>query len=113
MQVNNAGIVDGGPLDWTDMHTYRKLMEVNFFGMIKCCKAAMPLLKRSQGRIINVSSIAGQIPGVPCMGAYSSTKHASDAFTNSLRMELKPLGITVSSLTTSIEITAHLPECLS
>lgn len=95
LQVNNAGIGDGGPVDWMSMDAYRKVMDVNFFGMVDCVKQALPMLKRSKGRVVNVSSLAGQIPGTPIMSGYCASKHAADAFTTSLRIELIPWGIKV------------------
>ena len=47
--VNNAGIADGGALDWTSMEVYRRVMEVNFFGLVSTTKAILPLLKRNPG----------------------------------------------------------------
>jgi NAD(P)-dependent dehydrogenase (short-subunit alcohol dehydrogenase family) len=44
--VNNAGIADGGALDWTGMEVWRRVMEVNFFGVVAVTKAFLPLLKR-------------------------------------------------------------------
>jgi len=68
--VNNAGVDEGGLVDWTSEETYRKLMDVNFFAMIAVCKACLPLLKESKGWIVNVTSIAGIFLGMPFMSAY-------------------------------------------
>ena len=93
-----AGIADGAPCDWVSVDQYKKVMDVNFFAMVGLVKAALPMLKRSKGRIVNVSSIAGQIPGLACMTPYGASKHAADTFTNGLRIELKAWGIKVRSL---------------
>jgi NAD(P)-dependent dehydrogenase (short-subunit alcohol dehydrogenase family) len=45
--INNAGVGDGGALDWTDMSVWRRVMEINFFGVVGVTKAMLPLLKRN------------------------------------------------------------------
>lgn len=75
--VNNAGVGQGGLVDWTPLESYRKTMEVNLFAMIAVCKACLPLLKESKGRIVNVTSIAGIFYGAPCMSAYAASKHGT------------------------------------
>lgn len=47
--VNNAGIADGGALDWTGIDVYRRVMEVNFFGILGVTKGMLPELKRNPG----------------------------------------------------------------
>lgn len=73
--VCNAGVGRGGLVDWTPLATYRAIMEVNLFAMIATCKACLPLLKESKGRIVNVTSMAGIFLGAPCMSAYAASKH--------------------------------------
>jgi NAD(P)-dependent dehydrogenase (short-subunit alcohol dehydrogenase family) len=75
----------------------RFCMEVNFFGVVSVTKTFLPLLKRTKGRIINVSSVAGVACGYPLSSAYASSKHAVELFTSSLRQEMKPWGIKVSA----------------
>jgi len=75
--VNNAGVGQGGLVDWTSLESYRKTLEVNLFAMIAVCKACLPLLKESKGRIVNVTSIAGIFYGAPCMSAYAASKHGT------------------------------------
>lgn len=75
--VNNAGVGQGGLVDWTPLESYRKTLEVNLFAMIAVCKACLPLLKESKGRIVNVTSIAGIFYGAPCMSAYAASKHGT------------------------------------
>lgn len=73
-----------------------EIITVNYFGMIRCCKAFLPLFKRQSiedthkgGRIINITSMAGYISnGVMGMSAYSASKHAANAFSHVLRTEL-------------------------
>lgn len=60
--VNNAGIL-GFPADGEllPMSTYRHCMEVNFFGAVEVSKTFLPLLRKSQGRLVNMSSMAGEL----------------------------------------------------
>ena len=92
--VNNAGYVEPGAVEDITMDNLRDQFETNFFGHIGFTKAVLPtMLKRSNtgtalgGRIVNVSSIAGLI-SLPLIGAYSATKHALEAISSTLRMEL-------------------------
>lgn len=99
--VNNAGIADGGALDWTSMDVYRRVMEVNFFGLVAATKAILPLLKRSPGsRIVNLSSVAGLVSGAG-IGPYFASKHAVEGLAKGLREELKPWNIHVSNVNPS------------
>jgi NAD(P)-dependent dehydrogenase (short-subunit alcohol dehydrogenase family) len=96
--LNNAGVADGGALDWVPMRTYRFIFEVNFFGVVAVTKAFLPLLKRNKdSRIINLSSLAGLFSS-PMMTAYASSKHAVEGFAKGLRAELKPWSINVSNI---------------
>eukprot|EP00927_Polykrikos_kofoidii_P046317 TRINITY_DN40549_c0_g1_i1.p1 TRINITY_DN40549_c0_g1~~TRINITY_DN40549_c0_g1_i1.p1 ORF type:complete len:357 (-),score=36.79 TRINITY_DN40549_c0_g1_i1:35-1027(-) len=90
--VNNAGAHDGCLVDWTSMDQFEKLMHVNFFGVVRMSKATLPLLKNSKGRLINLTSMDGLRP-MPGIAAYTSSKHAADAFTRSLAMEMRSFGV--------------------
>jgi short-subunit dehydrogenase len=70
-------------------------MEVNFFGAVRLTKAFLPLIRQSKGRIINVSSIAG-LTCSATMSTYSGSKYALEGFTDSLRKEMRPLGVAVT-----------------
>jgi retinol dehydrogenase-16 len=96
--VNNAGVAKSGLIDWFGMSDFRFCMEVNFFGVISVTKAFLPLVKRSKGRIVVVSSIAGVSCGYPLSAPYSASKQAVELFTSSLRQELRPWGIKVSTI---------------
>jgi len=91
--VNNAGIGPGGCMDWYSMAMYRRLLEVNLFGLIAVTKAFLPLLKRNPGaRYINLSSLAGIVGGSK-MSAYCASKHAVEGFAKCLRVEMQPWGL--------------------
>jgi NAD(P)-dependent dehydrogenase (short-subunit alcohol dehydrogenase family)/catechol 2,3-dioxygenase-like lactoylglutathione lyase family enzyme len=99
--VNNAGIVDPGDfVFFRDCETYRHVMEVNFFGQLKVTQALLPLMLgtaqtlSSGPRILNLSSVCGTSSG-PGNGAYSASKFAVEAWSDSLRLEVKPFGIHV------------------
>jgi len=110
--VNNAGVHDGLFIDWTPVEVFQKVMEVNFFGMVRLTKAFLPELKRTQGRIINLTSLDGYRP-LPTTAAYTCSKHAADAFTSCLRWEMKWFGISVHTINpgtfkTDLSVEAHL-----
>ncbi|XP_032086054.1 estradiol 17-beta-dehydrogenase 2 isoform X2 [Thamnophis elegans] len=96
--INNAGILgfiaDGELLP---MSSYKQCMEVNFFGPVEISKVFLPLLRKSKGRIINVSSMAGGIP-MPRFAAYGASKAALSMFSGVMRQELSMWGIKVSVL---------------
>lgn len=86
--INNAGLAIGGPLEALSLIEIRKLYEVNFFGLISVIQTFLPLLRLSQGRIVNISSIAG-VFAVPFMVPYSSSKYSVEALSDGLRRELR------------------------
>jgi NAD(P)-dependent dehydrogenase (short-subunit alcohol dehydrogenase family) len=94
--VANAGIGMLGRLDEvSDVSTYERLMRVNYLGSVYPTYHALPHLKRSRGQIVAVSSLAG-LTGVPMRTAYAATKHAQIGFFDSLRIELRGTGVTVT-----------------
>ena len=93
--VNNAGIVVGGALEFLPLDALRHQMEVNVVGQIAVTQAFLPALRKARGRIVNMGSVSGLISG-PFTGAYSASKFALEALTDSLRMELQPWKIHVS-----------------
>ncbi len=103
--VNNAGVGRGGVVDWMPLEEFRRIMDVNFFAQVAMVKACLPLLKESKGRIVNVTSLAGLFLGAPCMAAYCASKHAAEAFSTSLRLEMKAWGIKVITVNPSFHRT--------
>ncbi len=94
--VNNAGIAVSGPLEFLEMSDLRHQFEVNLFGQVAVTRAFLPLLRRAKnGRIVNMSSISGRITA-PLLGPYSMSKFALEAFSDALRRELSPFGLSVS-----------------
>jgi short-subunit dehydrogenase len=94
--VNNAGI---GMLarfeDVTDPGPYERLMRVNYLGSVFPTFHALPHLERARGQIVAVSSLAG-LTGVPLRTAYAASKHAQIGFFDSLRVELRGSGVSVT-----------------
>ena len=93
--VNNAGIAVSMPLEFLPLDELRRQLEVNVVGQLAVTQAFLPQLRRSQGRIVNVGSIAGR-SSLPFLGAYAASKHALEAVTDALRVELRPFGIEVA-----------------
>ena len=96
--VNNAGRTMWTTLeDMAEPSIIEQLMRVNYFGAAYCTYYALSHLKKSKGRIVGISSLAG-LNGVPTRTAYSATKHAMFGFFDSLRIELMGTGVTVSMI---------------
>lgn len=96
--INNAGISMHARFDQlSDVHAVDRVTRINYFGSVYCTWYALPHLKRSHGRIVGVSSITGKI-GVPTRTLYAGTKHAMAGFFDSLRIELKDDGVSVTMI---------------
>jgi NAD(P)-dependent dehydrogenase (short-subunit alcohol dehydrogenase family) len=92
--INNAGIGRGGALEVTPLAEVRKLMEVNVIGLMAVTQAFIPMLRKGKGRIINIGSTSSLL-AFPGASAYSASKFAVRAISDSLRVELKPFGMSV------------------
>jgi NAD(P)-dependent dehydrogenase (short-subunit alcohol dehydrogenase family) len=92
--VNNAGISVSGPLEFLPLDALRQQLEVNVIGAVAMVQQFAPLLRRSRGRVINVSSVGGFV-STPFQGPYCASKYALEALSDSLRRELRPWGIEV------------------
>ena len=94
--VNNAGMTMWTNFeDVRDMSVFERLMQVNYLGSVYCTKFALPYLRQSKGRLVAISSVAG-LTGVPTRTGYCASKHAMIGFFESVRIELKGTGVTVS-----------------
>lgn len=93
--VNNAGIAVVSPLEFLPITELRHQLEVNAIAQIAVIQEFLPLLRQSKGRIVNIGSIIGKM-AMPFLGTNSASKFAMEAFTDVLRMELQPWGISVS-----------------
>ena len=110
--INNAGIVIPGCVDFLQLADYRKVMEVNFFAAVKLTQECLPLLKRSRGRIVNLSSTCGFV-AMPANSPYNSSKFALEGFSDTLRRELKIWGIKVSIIEPAVMRTSISSEYYS
>jgi NAD(P)-dependent dehydrogenase (short-subunit alcohol dehydrogenase family) len=93
--VNNAGITHLGLFRDTEVEVLRRVMEVNFFGAVRCTKAALPSLLARRGRIAVLSSVAGFAP-LATRSGYAASKHALHGFFASLRAEHRRDGLGVT-----------------
>ncbi|HXO40198.1 MAG TPA: SDR family oxidoreductase [Thermoanaerobaculia bacterium] len=94
--INNAGIDMIARFDEVaDLQLFERLMRVNYLGYVYPTYYALPELKRSRGRLVAVSSLAG-MTGVPTRTGYAASKHAIFGFFDSLRIELAGTGVTVT-----------------
>jgi NAD(P)-dependent dehydrogenase (short-subunit alcohol dehydrogenase family) len=93
--VNNAGIAIAIPLEFIPLEELRRQLEINVIGQVAVTQAFLPHLRRSRGRIVFVSSIAGR-SALPFLGPYAASKHALEALADTWRVELRPFGIEVS-----------------
>lgn len=93
--VNNAGVSVSGPLIEIDEDDMQFQMDVNLFGPYRVSKAFAPLIIESHGRITTTGSISGILSGV-LYGPYSMSKHAMEAFTDSLAAEMAKFDVQVS-----------------
>ena len=93
--VNNAGTAFAMPLEFIPLDELRRQLEVNLVGQVAVTQALLPNLRSAQGRVVNVGSIAGR-SSLPFLGAYAASKHALEAVTDALRVELRPFGIAVT-----------------
>ncbi len=86
--VNNAGYSLRGALEEVNVENSKKVFDVNVFGIINMIKAVVPEMRRNKsGRIINIGSISGKFVQ-PINGVYCASKHAVEALTDALRLEL-------------------------
>uniref|UniRef100_A0A674IBS7 11-beta-hydroxysteroid dehydrogenase type 2 n=1 Tax=Terrapene triunguis TaxID=2587831 RepID=A0A674IBS7_9SAUR len=94
--VNNAGFDDTiADAELSPLCKFRTCMDVNFFGTLELTKALLPLLRSARGRIVTVSSPAGDMP-YPCLAAYGASKAALTLLMDTFRSELEPWGVKVS-----------------
>jgi short-subunit dehydrogenase len=93
--VNNAGIVNFGPIFTHAEEAVQEIFDINVFGVQRVTNAMLPFLFESKGRIVNIGSISGVLSG-PFHGLYSMTKHALEAYSDALYGNLAEAGIEVS-----------------
>jgi NADP-dependent 3-hydroxy acid dehydrogenase YdfG len=100
--VNNAGIMPLGPFMDEEEATTARTIAVNLVGVINGMRLALPgMVERDRGHIVNVASMMAKLP-VPGAAVYTATKHAVLGLTNTVREEISPSGVTLSTVLPSI-----------
>jgi NAD(P)-dependent dehydrogenase (short-subunit alcohol dehydrogenase family) len=92
--VANAGIATGGPLEFQDLRSWERVIEVNLLGVMYTDRAALQHLRASRGYLLNIASTAAVLRA-PGMSAYCAAKAGVEAMTDCLRIEARPRGIQV------------------
>jgi NAD(P)-dependent dehydrogenase (short-subunit alcohol dehydrogenase family) len=93
--VNNAGMGIAGPVEATSIDEAKQQFEVNFFGVLRVCRAVLPAMRgRGSGYIVNIGSIGGVL-AIPYQAMYSASKFALEGLSEALRMEVRSFGIRV------------------
>lgn len=96
--MNNGGVSQRATVMESEMETYRRLMEINYFGAVGLTKQVLPhMVERKSGHIIVTSSVAGKI-GTKFRSGYAASKHAVQGFFNSLRQEMYEHNVAVTLL---------------
>jgi NAD(P)-dependent dehydrogenase (short-subunit alcohol dehydrogenase family) len=91
--INNAGFGLAGPVETTVIADAQRQFDANFFGVLRVCRAVLPILRvQRSGYVLNISSIGGQI-AIPFQSMYSASKFALEGLTESLRYEVAGFGI--------------------
>ena len=93
--IHNAGVVLPGFVEYQRLETYRHVMEVNCFAVVQLTQPLIEMLKRSQGRVVIISSVDG-IVSLPGNAPYDASKFAVEAYADALRVELSFWGVQVS-----------------
>ncbi|XP_068123607.1 retinol dehydrogenase 7-like [Hyperolius riggenbachi] len=93
--VNNAGIANVfSPQEWQTKEDFSKVLNVNYLGMVDVTVQLLHLVRKAQGRVVNLSSVAGRLSLLG--GGYSPSKFAVETFSDSLRREMREFGVKVS-----------------
>jgi 3-hydroxybutyrate dehydrogenase len=96
--IANAGAAESAPFAKSDAALFRRMMDVNFMGVVHAVQAVLPAMKdRHHGRVVAVASTAG-LKGYAYVSAYSAAKHAVVGLVRSLALELATTGVTVNAV---------------
>jgi len=96
--INNAGYSLRGVLEDVSIEAAKRMFQVNVFALMRVTQACLPGMRKMRaGTIVNVSSMAGKL-AFPGSGPYAATKHAVEAITDALRIEIRPFGIRVVAI---------------
>jgi short-subunit dehydrogenase len=110
--IANAGISQGALTGHGDLDAFRRVMDVNYFGTVATFEPFIASMKAARrGTLVGLASVAG-VRGLPGSGAYSASKSAAAKYLESLRVEMRPQGISVVTIAPGYvrtEMTAHNP----
>lgn len=95
--ANIAGVGLARPVEYVSAEELQEIFDINVFGQIAVTQAFLPAIRRSRGRIVNITSVGAHI-GIPFGGGLNSSKGAFGLLTDSLRLELRPFGIRVCTI---------------
>ncbi len=96
--VNNAGFAIAGAVEDTSIEEAKSQLETNFFGILRVCRAVLPVMRsQGEGLIVNIGSLGG-VTALPFQALYSASKFAVAGLTEALRLEVRPLGIRVTRI---------------
>jgi NAD(P)-dependent dehydrogenase (short-subunit alcohol dehydrogenase family) len=95
--VNVAGIGMIRPVEYVAPHDLQEIFDINVFGQITVTQAFLPLLRKARGRIVNISSVGAHI-AIPFGSPINASKSAFATFSDTMRMELRPFGVSVSAV---------------
>jgi|YNPNPStandDraft_1061719.scaffolds.fasta_scaffold08242_5 NAD(P)-dependent dehydrogenase (short-subunit alcohol dehydrogenase family) len=96
--VNNAGFAIAGAVEDTSIEEAKSQLETNFFGVLRVCRAVLPVMRsQGEGLIVNIGSLGG-VMALPFQALYSASKFAVAGLTEALRLEVRPLGIRVTRI---------------
>ncbi len=107
--MNIAGITLEKSIEDAEPEDYRRLLETNFLGAVRCTRAALPHLKKSRGVLVNIASIIVHAP-FPRLGVYACSKWALAAYSHTLRQELFGSGVRVLTVYPTIVQTDMVTE---
>jgi short-subunit dehydrogenase len=110
--INNAGTIHVGPIEQLPIETYRDAMEIDYFAMVQTTYAVLPqMLRRGEGKIVNITSIGGKIP-VPHLASYVGSKFAAVGFSETLHAEVRSKGIQVTTVCPGLMRTGSYPNAI-
>ena len=94
--VNNAGLGYSGSVESIDLERAKAILDTNLVGAVRCIRAVLPGMRaRGSGVIVNVTSVAGRVRGVPYHSFYGVSKHGLNVISEAMDLELDPFGIRI------------------
>jgi NAD(P)-dependent dehydrogenase (short-subunit alcohol dehydrogenase family) len=109
--INNAGVIAAGPFEHMTPDDYRQALATHFWGPYHATTAALPSLRASRGRIVNIASVGGKV-SVPHLLPYCASKFALVGFSEGLRAELAKDGVLVTTVAPGLMRTGSVRNAL-